>query len=66
MTYELTLDLHDLPDAEESRRMRDAARLVPRCSSCRHHPNAHTKSGCTVVVERPGNRAAKCPCGGDK
>jgi hypothetical protein len=53
----ITLTFHDRTiDAHA------AARQVPRCDSCRHHPNAHAKGSCGVIVERPGNREAKCGC----
>jgi hypothetical protein len=53
--FEVTLRLNDGTPAL-------GARECPRCDKCRHHPNAHAKGSCNVIVERPGNREAKCGC----
>jgi hypothetical protein len=50
----VTLQL-DLDDAERSWVAQAVA--TPRCDACKHHPNAHVRSGCNVEVDK-----RKCGC----
>lgn len=58
----LEMQFHARTDAESSAIARRAAAECPRCPACRHHPNAHRAGNCSVIVERHGNRQAKCGC----